>query len=71
MDYGRLADEYNQEAKRLKNYINKIKKGYGKPINLDNREMYYRIKILYGMYLELSHVGEYLSKKCGVVVNDK
>lgn len=64
MCYYKLAKEYFSEAQRLNLHIKKIKKLYGKPINIENdRDTYYRIKTMYTMYLELKHVGEYLLRK--------
>lgn len=71
MNYAKLADEYSEEAKSLKGYINKIKKDYGKPISIEDGQMYYRVKILYNMYLDLNHVGKYLRKKYEVMLDDK
>lgn len=64
MCYKKLADEYFDEAQKLGLHIKNIKKCYGRSISIeDDREMYYRVKILYSMYLELRYVGEYLTRK--------
>ncbi len=65
MCYKKLAYEYIMEAKKLNLYIKKLKKQYNYTNNSENIDIYYRIKTLYNMYLDLKHVGEYLMGKYG------
>ncbi len=65
MNYKKLADEYLQEAQRLSLHIANIKKHNKFHMCIYDRSGYYRVKKLYGMYLDLKHVGEYLINKYG------
>ena len=65
MKYKKLAKEYLEEAKQLNLHINKIKLNHTKHVNIRDRNFYYRIKMLYKIYLELKHMGEYLEYKYG------
>ena len=65
MYYKKLAQEYLKESKILNSHIKKIKKLYCYINDADERETYYRLKMLYSMYLDLKHVGEYLMHKYG------
>lgn len=66
MYYEILCREYFNEASILKAHIKTLKKQYRPDIPgaLELRE---RVAILYGMYLDTKHTGEYLERKCEVM----
>lgn len=74
MYYETLSQEYFKEAEILKEHIKILKKLKTQCVKTDSEnedEMHYRISLLYGMYLELIHTGQYLSRKCEVMKNGK
>ena len=68
MDYKKLSEEYFNEAEVLKSYIKKLKNFANNLTNemQDDNDLFYRISIMYKMYLELKHVGEYLNRRCTI-----
>lgn len=62
MDYKKLASEYFTEATILNSYIKNLKREVKNKNAHDLNELNYRISLLYQMYLELKHTGEYLNK---------
>ncbi len=70
MNYKKLAEEYIKEAKKLNSYMLKIRKRYYFTTSIDDRNINFRVKTLYSMYLELKHTGEYLMCRYGGKNND-
>ncbi len=63
MWYKTLADQYLKEAGELKRHIRCLKKESANLKNFEYDQMHYRIVVLYGMYLDLMHMGKYLNRK--------
>lgn len=67
MFYGDLYKEYSHSAQILKEYIKNLKNNSEiKQTEIkseNNREFYYRISILYSMYLDLKHISIILYEK--------
>ena len=67
MYYEVLASKYFQDADALKKHIKTLKLQH---VNSDgdvDEEVKFRISLLYGMYLDLIHIGKYLKRKCEVM----
>lgn len=67
MYYKILARQYLKDAESLKKHIKTLKTQY---VSMDDRvdeELKYRISLLYGMYLDLMHMGKYLKRKYEVM----
>ena len=74
MYYETLSQEYFKEAEILKKYIKILKMLKTQCVKTDSTnedEINYRISLLYGMYLDLIHTGQYLNRKCEVIKNGK
>jgi hypothetical protein len=65
MNYKSLAEEYIKEAKELNSHIAEIKKQYYFTTSMADKDLDFRVKTLYSMYLELKHIGEYLMCRYG------
>ncbi len=63
MFYEKLAREYADEAKILKNYITKLKEDYAQELNTREVETCRRVSILYDMYLDLKYMGNFLKSR--------
>lgn len=70
MFYKNLRYQYEKEAQRLKIHIQKMKIEHSEEIYARDREVYYRFKLLYTMYLDVKHVSEYLKQKCEVIYDE-
>lgn len=66
MYYKRLAHEYLNQAKILKKHIKFIRTQYVKIGEEKSPDVNCRLRILYSMYLDLLHTGEYLKRKSEV-----
>ena len=71
MYYKMLSEQYLEEAEALRIYVKNLKKENSNKREKKYEENYYRISILYGMYLDLKHIGEYLHKKCEAMKDGK
>ncbi len=60
MDYQKWSEQYYIQEISLKNYIKKLKNDAKVKGPTDAGDIYYRISILYSMYLEVKHIGKYL-----------
>ena len=63
MFYDKLAQEYNFEAKILKNHISKLKKNHAKELALNDASICRRVSTLYDMYLDLKYMGKFLTTR--------
>lgn len=73
MYYEILSQKYFEEAEILKEHIKTLKKFKTQCVKTDTQnedEMHYRISLLYGMYLDLLHIGQYLNRKCEVMKSE-
>lgn len=71
MYYQNLARQYLKDAEILKKHIKKLRTQYVKIDDDADEEFKYRISLLYGMYLDLMHIGKYLIRKCEVMKKDE
>ena len=67
MWYKTLADQYLKQAHELKKHIKYLKAESESLKNFEYEQIHYRIIILYGMYLDLMHMGKYLNRKHEVI----
>lgn len=67
MYYKFLANQYFKDAETLKRHIKTLKTQHASIDNNIDEEFKYRISLLYGMYLDLLHIGRYLKRKCEVM----
>ncbi len=58
-----MAKEYKEDAIVLKNHISKLRKIYSREIALNDFKVCKRISLLYDMYLEMNHIGNFLYKR--------
>lgn len=65
--YKILSNQYTIESNIIKQHIKNLKTEYKKQQS-ENLHLTYRIKTLYGMYLDLKHTAEYLQKKSEVMI---
>lgn len=64
--YKSLSNEYLYQSKLIKNHIGALKQSLKNPMSEQERKLLeYRISTMYSMYLELNHVGDYLSTIVG------
>lgn len=70
MYYKILARQYFKDAQTLKQHIKTLKSKYVNKNDDMDEEVRYRISLLYGMYLDLMHIGKYLKRKYEVMKKD-
>lgn len=62
MDFNEWSEQYLKEAQIVRGRVDTLRAELKQVHGKQERDLLYRINILYSMYLELKHTGEFLAK---------